>query len=70
MAVPRLVGLEKGPSSIVLVRHGESVGNLADWETYYGTPPPLAASSAAIPEPAGLLLAATGLFALVARRRA
>lgn len=30
MAVPRLVGLEKGPSSIVLVRHGESVGNLAD----------------------------------------
>jgi broad specificity phosphatase PhoE len=30
VAVPRLVGLEKGPSSIVLVRHGESVGNLAD----------------------------------------
>ena len=30
MAVPRLVGLERGPSSIVLVRHGESVGNLAD----------------------------------------
>lgn len=30
MAVPRLVGLQKGPSSIVLVRHGESVGNLAD----------------------------------------
>jgi len=30
VAVPRLVRLEKGPSSIVLVRHGESVGNLAD----------------------------------------
>lgn len=30
MAVPRLVGLEKGPSSLVLVRHGESMGNLAD----------------------------------------
>lgn len=30
MSVPRLVGLEKGPSSIVLVRHGESLGNLAD----------------------------------------
>lgn len=30
MAVPRLVGLQRGPSSIVLVRHGESVGNLAD----------------------------------------
>jgi broad specificity phosphatase PhoE len=30
VAVPRLVGLDAGPSSIVLVRHGESVGNLAD----------------------------------------
>lgn len=30
MAVPRLVGLDRGPSSIVLVRHGESLGNLAD----------------------------------------
>jgi broad specificity phosphatase PhoE len=30
VAVPRLVGLQRGPSSIVLVRHGESVGNLAD----------------------------------------
>jgi broad specificity phosphatase PhoE len=30
VAVPRLVGLDRGPSSIVLVRHGESVGNLAD----------------------------------------
>lgn len=30
MVVPRLVGLQRGPSSIVLVRHGESVGNVAD----------------------------------------
>lgn len=30
MAVPRLVGLQRGPRSLVLVRHGESVGNLAD----------------------------------------
>ena len=30
MAVPRLVGLEHGPGRLVLVRHGESVGNLAD----------------------------------------
>jgi broad specificity phosphatase PhoE len=28
--VTRLVGLNKGPESITLVRHGESVGNLAD----------------------------------------
>lgn len=32
MAVPRLVGLERGPSALVLVRHGESLGNLADAE--------------------------------------
>ena len=32
MAVPRLVGLQHGPREIVLVRHGESVGNLADTE--------------------------------------
>lgn len=32
MAVPRLVGLDRGPSALVLVRHGESVGNLADAE--------------------------------------
>jgi broad specificity phosphatase PhoE len=32
VAVPRLVGLDKGPSELVLVRHGESVGNLADAE--------------------------------------
>lgn len=30
MVVPRLVGLQGGPSRLVLVRHGESVGNLAD----------------------------------------
>ena len=30
MAVPRLVGLDNGPRSLVLVRHGESLGNLAD----------------------------------------
>lgn len=30
MAVPRLVGLEDGPRGLVLVRHGESLGNLAD----------------------------------------
>ncbi len=28
----RLLGLQQGPASIVLVRHGESVGNLADAE--------------------------------------
>jgi len=27
---PRLVGLQHGPASITLVRHGQSVGNLAD----------------------------------------
>jgi broad specificity phosphatase PhoE len=32
VAVPRLVGLERGPSALVLVRHGESLGNLADAE--------------------------------------
>ena len=32
MAVPRLVGLQKGPSEIWLVRHGESVANVADAE--------------------------------------
>lgn len=32
MAVPRLVGLQHGPRELVLVRHGESVGNLADAE--------------------------------------
>lgn len=32
MAVPRLVGLKHGPREIVLVRHGESLGNLADAE--------------------------------------
>jgi broad specificity phosphatase PhoE len=30
MPVPRLVGLDAGPDVITLVRHGESVGNLAD----------------------------------------
>lgn len=30
MAVPRLLGLQSGPQEITLVRHGESVGNLAD----------------------------------------
>jgi broad specificity phosphatase PhoE len=30
--VPRLVGLHDGPESLTLVRHGESVGNLADAE--------------------------------------
>ena len=32
MAVPRLVGLQSGPGALVLVRHGESMGNLADAE--------------------------------------
>jgi broad specificity phosphatase PhoE len=32
VAVPRLVGLQHGPRELVLVRHGESVGNLADAE--------------------------------------
>lgn len=30
MAVPKLVGLQDGPATITLVRHGESLGNLAD----------------------------------------
>ena len=30
MPVPRLLGLQGGPRTITLVRHGESVGNLAD----------------------------------------
>jgi broad specificity phosphatase PhoE len=30
--VPRLVGLQSGPASLTLVRHGESVGNVADAE--------------------------------------
>lgn len=30
MAVPRILGLSQGPDEIILVRHGESVGNLAD----------------------------------------
>jgi broad specificity phosphatase PhoE len=32
VAVPRLVGLQGGPARLTLVRHGESVGNLADAE--------------------------------------
>lgn len=32
MPVPRLVGLNGGPASLTLVRHGESVGNVADAE--------------------------------------
>jgi broad specificity phosphatase PhoE len=31
---PRLVGLSNGPETITLVRHGESVGNLADLEAH------------------------------------
>ena len=34
MAVPRLLGLQHGPETITLVRHGESVGNLADAEAH------------------------------------
>ena len=34
MPVPRLVGLQDGPATITLVRHGESVGNLADAEAH------------------------------------
>jgi broad specificity phosphatase PhoE len=32
--VPRLVGLQQGPATITLVRHGESVGNVADAEAH------------------------------------
>jgi broad specificity phosphatase PhoE len=32
--VPRLVGLEAGPATLTLVRHGESVGNVADAEAH------------------------------------
>jgi broad specificity phosphatase PhoE len=32
--VPRLVGLQDGPEAITLVRHGESVGNVADAEAH------------------------------------
>jgi broad specificity phosphatase PhoE len=28
--VPRLIGLREGPASLTLVRHGESIGNVAD----------------------------------------
>jgi broad specificity phosphatase PhoE len=28
--LPRLVGLQNGPATLTLVRHGESLGNLAD----------------------------------------
>ena len=34
MPVPRLVGLQEGPAGITLVRHGESVGNVADAEAH------------------------------------
>ena len=34
MPTPRLVGLLTGPETITLVRHGESVGNLADVEAH------------------------------------
>ena len=30
MPAPRLVGLQNGPSSLTLVRHGQSLGNVAD----------------------------------------
>jgi broad specificity phosphatase PhoE len=30
VAVPRLIGLHSGPATLTIVRHGESVGNLAD----------------------------------------
>jgi broad specificity phosphatase PhoE len=32
--VPRLVGLQDGPATITLVRHGESIGNVADAEAH------------------------------------
>jgi broad specificity phosphatase PhoE len=32
--VPRLVGLTDGPASLTLVRHGESVGNVADADAH------------------------------------
>jgi hypothetical protein len=44
-----------------------SAGDLADWQTNYGFPP-LTAVSTAVPEPAGLVLAA-GVFALLGWRR-
>ena len=34
MPTPRLVGLSSGPDVITLVRHGESVGNLADADAH------------------------------------
>ena len=34
MPVPRLVGLDAGPATLTLVRHGESVANLADAEAH------------------------------------
>jgi broad specificity phosphatase PhoE len=30
VAVPRLIGLHSGPATLTIVRHGESVGNIAD----------------------------------------
>ena len=43
-------------------------GDLAVWETQYGAPPPLAASSASVPEPSAMLLILFGsLFCLASR---
>jgi hypothetical protein len=44
-----------------------SVGLLADWEANYGTVAPLSATSAAVPEPATLLLAAAVIVGLMVR---
>ncbi len=46
-----------------------SVGELADWEMNYGMGATLSASSAAVPEPASVLLLATAVGALLLRSR-
>ncbi len=59
-------------ADFLLWQRGTSVGNLADWESNYGLPAPLAAGSAgtgAVPEPSSLLLAVASALALAGGRR-
>jgi hypothetical protein len=46
-----------------------SIGSLADWETNYGTPAPLSAASASVPEPTTYALALAALCLAMSRRR-
>ena len=46
-----------------------AVGDLADWQTHYGTPASLATASGAVPEPSTLALAASIMFVIAFGRR-